>query len=247
LVADDVAERAVGQADASAAACRAAREGVRVANARIAAARATLDRTRIRAPFAGTVAEINGELGEFVTPSPVGIATPPTVDLIDTACLYISAPIDEVDAPSVKAGMPARITLDAFQNQQYSGRVRRVAPYVLEAEKQARTVEIEAEIDTAQSGREKLLPGYSADVEIVIDVRENVLRVPTAAIIEGKHVLAIDAAGKIVKRPIKSGIGNWEFTEVLEGLSAGDQVITSIDREGVSEGVAAQAEPSGTP
>jgi HlyD family secretion protein len=232
LVADDVAERAVGQADSTAAGCNATRQSIRVANSRVDAANAMLERTRIRAPFAGTVAEINGELG---------IPTPPTIDLIDNSCLYVSAPIDEVDAPSVKTGMPARITLDAFQNRQYDGHVRRVAPYVLEAEKQSRTVEIEAEIDS-QSGRENLLPGYSADVEIVIARRDDVLRVPTAAIIEGKRVLIVDADGVVASRDIKIGIGNWEYTEVLAGLAANDKVITSIDREGVVAGAKVKIE-----
>ena len=241
LVADDVAERAIGQADSSAAGCNAARQSIRVANSRVDAANAMLERTRIRAPFAGTVAEINGELGEFVTPSPVGIPTPPTIDLIDNSCLYISAPIDEVDAPTVKTGMPARITLDAFQNRQYEGHVRRVAPYVLEAEKQSRTVEIEAEIDSKE-GRDSLLPGYSADVEIVIARRDDVLRVPTAAIIEGKRVLIVVPTGVVATRDIKTGIGNWEYTEVLDGLAANDKVITSIDREGVVAGAKVNVE-----
>lgn len=243
LVAEDGTERAIGQADSSDAGCRAARQNINVSLSRIDAANAALERTRIRAPFAGTVAEINGELGEFVTPSPVGIATPPTVDLIDNSCLYVSAPIDEVDAPSVKAGMPARITLDAFQSQHYQGHVRRVAPYVLDAEKQARTVEIEAEIDT-QQGRENLLPGYSADVEVVIATHDKVLRVPTSSIIEGKRVLIVNDKGVVESRNIRVGLGNWEFTEVLEGLAENDQVITSIDREGVAEGVAVRVEPS---
>jgi HlyD family secretion protein len=236
LVAEDVAQRAMGEADAQEAGCRAAAEDVKVAAARADAARATLERTRVRAPFDGTVAEINGELGEFVTPSPIGIPTPPSVDLIDDSCLYVTAPIDEVDAPQIRAGMPARITLDAFPGKHFDGHVRRVAPYVLETEKQARTVEIEAEIDT-RDGREALLPGYSADVEVVLGVRDNVLRVPTPALIEGKSVLVYDpATRKAVKRSVRTGIGNWDYTEITEGLAPGDQVITSIDRPGVVDG-----------
>jgi HlyD family secretion protein len=244
LVAEDAAERAVGQAEAQEAGCRAAQANIKVAAARVATARATLERSLVRAPFDGTVAEINGELGEFVTPSPVGIATPPSIDLIDDSCLYITAPIDEVDAPLVKTGMTARISLDAFPGRQYAGHVRRVAPYVLDAEKQARTVEIEAEIDSTE-GRENLLPGYSADVEVVVAVRDSVLRVPTQALLEGKRVLVIDAGDVARARDIKAGIGNWEYTEVLEGLQGGDRVITSIDREGVKDGaqVAVEAAP----
>jgi HlyD family secretion protein len=245
LVAEDDAQRVLGEADAQDAACRAASQEVKVSAARIDAARAMLERTRVRAPFVGTVAEINGELGEFVTPSPVGVATPPSVDLIDNSCLYITAPIDEVDAPQIRAGMPARISLDAFPGKHYDGHVRRVAPYVLDVEKQARTVEIEAEIDTRE-GREALLPGYSADVEIVLAVRDDVLRIPTPALIEGKQVLVINPkSGKAVKRDIRTGIGNWDYTEVLDGLKAGDQIITSIDRVGVVDGAAVRVEKAG--
>ena len=61
----------------------------------------------LTAPFDGVVAEVNAELGEYVTPSPPGIPTPPAVDLIDDRCLYVTAPIDEVDAPEIRTGMPA--------------------------------------------------------------------------------------------------------------------------------------------
>jgi HlyD family secretion protein len=245
LVSEDDAQRVLGEADAKDAACRAASQEVKVSAARVDAARATLERTRVRAPFAGTVAEINGELGEFVTPSPVGVPTPPSIDLIDNSCLYVTAPIDEVDAPQIRAGMPAHISLDAFPGKHYDGHVRRVAPYVLDAEKQARTVEIEAEIDTKE-GREVLLPGYSADVEIVLAVRDNVLRIPTPALIEGRRVLLIDPkTHKAVKREIKTGIGNWDYTEVLEGLKEGDQIVTSIDRPGVQDGALIEVEKTG--
>src|SRR6478736_4511650 len=50
----------------------------------------------------------------------------------DTSCLYISVPIDEVDAPHVQAGLQARISLDAFPNRTFRGHVRRVAPYVVD-------------------------------------------------------------------------------------------------------------------
>jgi HlyD family secretion protein len=202
---------------------------------------AQLERSQLRAPFAGIIAEINGELGEFVTPSPVGIPTPPTVDLIDASCLYISAPIDEVDAPRVRAGLPARISLDAFPEQSFPGHVRRVAPYVLDQEKQARTVEIEAEFDAPEEAG--LLAGYSADVEVILDERAETLRLPTAVILPDKTVYLYDAAkGTIAARPIDTGIANWEFTEVLGGLVAGDRVVSSIDRAGVAAGAAVTPE-----
>ncbi len=241
LASEEDTDRAVGIAESSAAACTAARDGARVNAARIEVTEAALERTRLVAPFAGIIAEINGELGEFVTPSPVGIPTPPTVDLIDTSCLYISAPIDEVDAPAVREGLPARISLDAFSDRTFSGHVRRVAPYVLDVEKQARTVEIEAEIDDPDKGA--LLPGYSADVEVLLASEDDAVRVPTSVIMTGNLVYVYDeAGGQLELREIEPGISNWEYTAISRGLSAGERVVSSIDREGVEDGAAVRPE-----
>ena len=239
LASVEEAQRAVGEAKAQKAGCKAARDSTLVNDANIKVAEARLERTRLRAPFDGIIAEINGELGEFVTPSPVGIATPPTVDLIDASCLYISAPIDEVDAPAVSAGQKALITMDAFPDHKFPGFVRRVAPYVLEVEKQARTVEIEAEIENPDS--DKLLPGYSADIEIVLDTRKKVLRVPTQTILGGSRVFVLND-GALEERTISIGIRSWEYAEVLSGLEAGDQVVLTVDREGVADGATATVE-----
>ncbi len=235
---EEETDRAVGDAEAKQAACEATRDLVRVSDARVDVATAALQRTILKAPFDGVIAEINGELGEFVTPSPVGVPTPPTVDLIDSSCLYISAPIDEVDATAVRTGMPARITLDAFPDQDFPGHVRRVAPYVLEVEKQARTVEVEAEIDNPE--QYDLMPGYSADVEIILDTRTGVLRIPTLAIIDGEKVLLLnEQEGVIEERMIEKGVSNWEYSEIVSGLDGSELVILSVDREGVEAGATA--------
>ena len=235
---EEETDRAVGDAEAKQAGCEAVRDLVRVSDARVDVATAALQRTLLKAPFDGVIAEINGELGEFVTPSPVGVPTPPTVDLIDNSCLYISAPIDEVDATAVRTGMLARITLDAFPDQDFPGHVRRVAPYVLEVEKQARTVEVEAEIDNPE--KYDLIPGYSADVEIILDTRVDVLRIPALAVIDGEKVLLLNEQDQVIEeRMIERGVSNWEYSEIVSGLDGSELVILSVDREGVEAGATA--------
>jgi HlyD family secretion protein len=238
LVSVDAADKAEGDAESKEAMCRAVAQDAKVAASRIDQARANLERTILRAPFDGIVAEINGELGEFVTPSPVGIPTPPAVDVVDTRCIYITAPIDEVDAPRIRKDMRARVTLDAFKERVFPAHVRRVAPYVLEVEKQARTVEVEAELEDHEDV--DLLPGYSADLEVIIDQRPDALRLPTRALVQGESVYVLED-GKAQLRKIKKGLANWEFTEVLEGVKAGDQVVVSIDRDGLKDGAKAEA------
>jgi HlyD family secretion protein len=241
FLSQEAVERAAADAAAKQASCDSAGTQVAEAEARIQASRADTDRTVLRAPFAGIVAEVNGEVGEYLTPSPPGIPTLPAVDLIDDSCLYVSAPIDEVDGAQLKVGMTGRVTLDAYRGQHFAGRVRRIAPYVLAVEKQARTVEVEVEFDRPGEAKH-LLVGYSADIEIVVTGRENVLRIPTPALMPGNRVLVLGSGGLLEERKIETGLTNWEYTEVKTGLARGDQVVTSLEREGVKAGARALAE-----
>jgi HlyD family secretion protein len=236
----DQLDRAETTARTHRSACDAARAHVQRRQAAVAAARATQKRTVLRAPFAGVVAKITGEVGEFTTPSPPGIPTPPAVDLIDDSCLYVTTPIDEVDVARVRVGQPAYITIDAIPGQRFPGRVRRVAPYVVDLEKQARTVDVEVEFSNPQDVK-ALLVGYSADAEIILDVRDNALRVPTQSLLEGNRVLIFND-GTLHERQLQIGISNWQYTEVVEGVRDGESVVLSVERKGVVGGAKAIAE-----
>jgi HlyD family secretion protein len=228
-------EDARANARARQANCDALVADVRRAQAQINVTQAGLERTTLTAPFAGIVAQVTGEVGEVATPSPPGIPTPPAVDLIDDSCLYVTAPMDEVDAPRLKPGQPARISLDALPGQTFEGRVRRIAPYVTEVEKQARTVDVE--VDFTDPEHRPLLVGYSADVEVIIERRDDVLRVPTQAIQQDGSVLVLGSGDKLETHKLKTGLANWAFTEVVSGLNAGDRVLLSFDNENVKAGV----------
>ncbi|MDD5384169.1 MAG: efflux RND transporter periplasmic adaptor subunit [Gallionella sp.] len=234
-------ERAEADAKAKQASCTAARSEIAQSRSRIDVAQAGLRRMVLRAPFNGIIADISGELGEYATPSPPGIPTPPAIDLIDDSCMFVSAPIDEVDAANIKVGQMSRITLDAIKGKSFAGKVKRIAPYVLELEKQARTVEVEVEFVEPPTS-ENLLVGYSADVEIVHDSRANVLRIPTQTMLEGKRVLLYRADGVLEERTVTTGLANWEQAEITAGLNEGDQIVMSLDRAGVKAGARVQPE-----
>ncbi len=242
LTSEETLDRAITAAQAGRADCEAAQATARVSAAKVGVAHANLAKTRLTAPFPGIVADVSGELSEYVTPSPPGIPTPPAVDLIDDACHYVSAPIDEVDAAKVRLGAEVRVTLDAFGDRVFAGRVRRLAPYVLDLEKQARTLEVEVEL-TDPAPELAWLAGYSADVEIVIERREGVLRVPTAALKPDGTLLVLDpAAGRLQARKVETGLANWEQTQITGGLKPGELVVLSLDQEGVEDGARAVQE-----
>jgi HlyD family secretion protein len=233
-------ERAEADEKTRQASCLAANSEIAQSHSRIEVARASLRRMVLRAPFDGIVADISGELGEYATPSPPGIPTLPAIDLIDDHCLFVSAPIDEVDAANIKVGQPSRIVLEAIKGKSFAGRVKRVAPYVLEVEKQARTVEVEVEFLTPPIAQ-NLLVGYSADVEIVYASHANVLRIPTQTLLEGKRVLLYrQTDGILLDRSVETGLANWEYTEITAGLSVNDLVVSSLDQAGVKAGAHVQ-------
>jgi HlyD family secretion protein len=174
--------------DRTRAGCAAARAAIGQAESRVGVVEVQLAFTELRAPFTGTVAELSTEVGEYITPSPPGLPIPPVVDLLDPASIYVSAPIDEVDAERIRVGQTARVTVDSRPDMSFEGSVTRVAPYVLDVLEQNRTVEVEVELadPVAMAG---VLPGTSADVELILDQRSDALRIPASAVAEGGRVL----------------------------------------------------------
>jgi len=237
IISEEIVDQLENERDVGIAACEAAEARVLESEAGLRLAQVELDKTVLRAPFDGIVAELSTEVGEWVTPSPPAMPVPPVVELIQQTSIYVSAPLDEVDLSRVSVGLPVRITLDAYADREFSGRVTRIAPYVLDLEEHSRTFEIEAEFDDAEFAAQ-LLPGTSADVEVILESEDGVLRIPSYALIEGSHVLVIHE-GELVSREVETGLRNWAFAKVESGLEAGEAVVVSLDRAEVREGVQA--------
>src|SRR5207245_5363218 len=161
------------------------------------------------------------------SPSPPALPTPPVYALIDPTSIYVSAPLDEVDAGTIAAGLPARVTLDPYPHRSFEGTVTRVAPYVQDAEQQNRTLEVEIDFKDAAFAR-TLLPGTSADVEVILKTAASVPRVPSYALLEGDRVLVFDG-GRLEARAVTTGLRNWEYAELTGGLAEGDRVVVSLD------------------
>ncbi|MDX7899741.1 efflux RND transporter periplasmic adaptor subunit [Aeromonas media] len=222
LTSRTLAEQAQNLADTRRYICRASRQQERVDEALVAQVEARLAERRLQAPFAGVVAEVNSKLGEYMTPSPPGVAMPPVIDLIDDRCLYVSAPIDEVDAARLRVGQSARVLLDAMPGRDFAATVTRIAPYVKELEKQARTVEVEAAL-TSPPSDVPLLIGYSADLEVEVTRATDVLRVAASSRADDGSVLRLEG-DRLVRVLPRWGVENWNWIEVAEGLAAGDRL-----------------------
>ena len=99
IVSEDLLDQLLHVYQAAKAGCDAADAERQKVRASRAGAAANLDKVSIYAPFAGVIAEVNAEVGEWVTPSPAGI-----IDLINRESLYISAPMDEIDSGRIESG-----------------------------------------------------------------------------------------------------------------------------------------------
>jgi HlyD family secretion protein len=235
---------------AAAASCTALAAEIKSRRATLRAAEAELAKTIIRAPFAGVVAEVRTEVGEWITPSPPLLTAPSVIDLIDTSSLYVSAPMDEVDSGRIRVGQQAKVTVDSHAGRTFRGEVSRVAPYVLDLELQNRTVEVEVEFDAdeldldADGNQTGFLAGTSADVELIVEAREPVLRIPTSALLEGGLVIVFED-GLLAERELEIGLRNWDFVEVRSGLVAGERVVVSLDRKEIQAGKKAELADEG--
>lgn len=242
IVTESLLDQLESAADTGAAACEAAAASVDTARAALAVLENELRKTVLTAPFDGVVAEVSIEVGEWTTPSPPALPVPPVIDLLDSRATYISAPMDEVDSARIHPDQPARVTIDSHPGESFAGTVSRVAPYVLDVEAQNRTVEIEVELEDRELAA-SLLPGTSADVEVILDVHEDVLRLPTPALLPGQAVLVV-SDGVLERRELEVGLRNWDYTEIVGGLGGGERVVTSLDREEVRAGAEVVIEDS---
>jgi HlyD family secretion protein len=190
----------------------------------------------IRAPFAGVVAKKFTEVGELLLPGKQ-IAT-----IVDPDRIYVLATIDEVDVGRLVPGQPVGITVDAFPGERFFGTTKRISPIVSGGKLETRTADVWIYFDVKQP---RIKPGMSADVEILVTTLQNVLSVPSQAVIEreGKKQVYI-AEGSSLKtgdkaeaklRPVEIGETNWSFTQITGGLKAGEYVITTPEAAGLKD------------
>jgi HlyD family secretion protein len=131
-----------------------------------------------------------------------------------------------------------RVTVDSRPDESFAGRVSRVASFVLDVLEQNRTVEIEVEFDD-EASLAGVLPGTSADAEIILETREDVLRIPASAVAEGNSVLVL-ADGLLEQRIIETGLRNWRWAEATGGLAEGERVVVARNTPDIKAGAMAE-------
>ncbi len=203
------------------------RANIEQLEAAVTVAKAMQAKAFIRAPFSGVIGDIFVDEGEAVTP---GV---PLLQLIQDSVRYVEAPFDEANAAELKVGQATRLNLDAYRGVDFPGEVEYIAPVVMLNPDLSRTLNVKVRVLEDQ---EKFIPGMSADVVVLVDEKENVLYLPSEALVRQRYAYVVEN-GIARRREVKIGIGNWKTTEILEGLEEGETVITSVSIKELQDGV----------
>ncbi len=227
-IADAEADNTEGQAKALARGAEAAQAAISQAMANVELARVAAGRAVVVAPFAGMVLVTSVEEGEVTAPGA------PLLQLADTSALHVDAEIDEADLGRIKLGMPTEVSLDAFPGAKIRGEVIDIAPSVTRDPRGGRSVAL----DVALPQDPRLLVGMSADVDVIVAVREDVLWLPPNAVLGrgAERTVYVVEAGVAHKRVVEAGVSTWEAVELKKGLSGGEQVVASLGGTQIADG-----------
>jgi HlyD family secretion protein len=218
----DVRRAEIGQNERSIAKARAE---VAQAQAQLERAEENLKYASIRSPLNGVVLSRELEVGDAVSSIlQLGSNATLIMTLGDIRELYVEGKVDETDIGLVQVNQPVRVTVDAYKNRTFDGRVTRIAPMGVEKDNVTRfevRVAILSQIDL-------LKVNMSANAEIVLDEHHDVLLIPESSLIYNEKretfVEVPDPVTRTGRRQVavKTGLGNGAKTEVLEGLKKGE-------------------------
>ncbi len=185
-------------------------------------AQARLDQATLKAPFGGVIAAVNLRVG---APAPTGM---PAITLLDDSAFYINVTIDETDIGKVAPGQPVTITLDAYPTVKLSGRVDSVAPAATNI---GGIVFYGVKVKLDPTDAVAVRDGMTASVIIVTQTIPDALLIPNWALrseqVEGETLFYayVQKKGNLERVELKIGERNESFTQVLEGLQAGDTIV----------------------
>ncbi len=200
------------------------------ANAQVELARVNLENTRVRAPFDGTVLRKDAEVGEIVAPSSAGggLTRTAIVTMADLGSLEVEVDVHEAYIAQIRGDQAARITLDAYPDTSFAGRVRQVVPT---ADRQKATVQVKVSILDRDR---RILPEMGAKVVFLREDEDGPVAaaprrvtVPAAAVVtaaDGAKVWVLEN-GRVAAREVEVGPARGDQVEIRRGLAGGESVV----------------------
>ncbi|MDA1076541.1 MAG: efflux RND transporter periplasmic adaptor subunit [Proteobacteria bacterium] len=172
----------------------------------------------IHAPWAGTVIRIGARAGQFVTPGTE------LYMMVNLEQVWVYADVYEYELPWVNLGDDVKMTLASVPGKTFHGTLSYIYPY---AEAKTRTTKVRMVFDNADR---LLRPDMFADIEISTDTQQDAIVIPAEAVVRSgsrTQVFVVRAPGKFEPRDIRTGIESNGLVTVLEGISVGEEVVTS--------------------
>lgn len=198
------------------------REAIRSAEAQVSAARAHYENAAVQLSYAKILSPINGVVADrSVYAGEMPPSGAPLMTIVDISQVVARANIPVKEAAAVKVGVPARVT---GPDGDLAGKVTVVSPAV---DPSTTTVEVWVQIPNPG---ERLKPGGTVRVSIIAETIQNTLVVPVTALLnsdEGGEKIMIVNGGKAYERKVSVGVRQGDRVQILSGIQAGDQVITS--------------------
>jgi HlyD family secretion protein len=185
----------------------------------VALAREAAGRTSLVAPAAGRVTRWQVAPGDWLA-----IGTP-VADFQVPEAFYLRLPVDELDLPKLRTGMPVAVTFDAFPDDALRGKVTRIGRVSQPTAEGAQAFPVEVAFEDPQ-GRAR--PGMNADARLVVREKQAALAIPVGAVRrEGDRMVVtrLRADGKQETVPFEPGILTLDRVEVKQGLAEGDRLV----------------------
>jgi HlyD family secretion protein len=248
-------ERAQLTYDRALSVLRQVEQSIESARASIRRAEKDLDNTVIRSPIDGLVTILNAEIGETVVVGTLNSPGSIIMEVADLGSMMVKARVDEGNIAPVQSGQRARVYINAYRDMEFAGTVEHVSLKRLQDRENTPYFEVRVVID-AVDGKAKgveLREGLAANVDILVETFDNVVRVPSQAVVDRAvddlplvvtkdnpvvdaskkftRVVFLDEGGKAVARPVKTGVSDQTHTIIIDGLQAGQRVVVGPYKE----------------
>ena len=204
-----------------------------IAQAKLQRTQTLLQYARIVAPFSGTITARFVDPGAFI-PAATSGSTPQSaalLTLMDFSRVRVQVSIPEMEAPFIKNGLPAQVTVAELPGKTFQGSVTRFA-YALDEATKTMLTEIELSNPTGE-----LRPGMYAGVQLEVERKQNALLVPVQALLVEKAGTSMFtlADGKAKKTPVQTGFNDGTNVEITSGVNS-DQAVINIGKQTLNDG-----------
>ncbi len=185
-----------------------------------------LSETKVLAPMDGVVAARDVQVGQIIASGVSNVGGGTTIlTLSDLSHIFALADVDESDIGKAQIGQPVLVTVDAYPNARFRGKVVRIATRGVNA---SNVVTFEVKIEVTSDNKALLKPEMTANVSIIMAEKNDALLVPSEALAfkDGKHkVTVVKADGAQEERPVEVGINDGTKAEIVSGVSEGETVL----------------------